>query len=319
MSTYQILTQTLQKIKRSEERLKILIENKASLEAKVREKKVALDKENYDVEKLEGLSIEGFIHLIKGTLIDKLDKEEREAMIAKNQYEIACQELEVCLKEITLYRERIKDKFIVERDYLEFIKAQEAKMLNMNSADAIQVKSLMDAVYYNTEIIREIKEAIEAGIALKKAFDCIVESLEKADDLGIIDILENGLLVSDCGHEDVKNTNKQLVLIQQHIRRYHIEVLDVLGICDVSIDNSRLLMFSDCFIERVMTGEKVSEKIVSAMDLIKEMLRHMEESIALLKEKEEIIQIENNGLTNNKIQLIESYLNQIGGVDEESS
>ena len=319
MSTYQVLTQTLQKIKRSEERLKILIDNKASLEAKVREKKVALDKENYDVEKLEGLSIEGFIHLIKGTLIDKLDKEEREAMIAKNQYEFACQELEVCFKEIILYRERIKDKFVVERDYLEFIKVQEAKMLNMNSSDAIQVKNLMDTVYYNTEIIREIEEAIEAGNALKKAFECIIESLEKAEDLGIIDILENGLLVSDCGHEDVKNTNEQLVLIQQQIRRYHIEVLDVLGICDVSIDNSRLLMFSDCFLERVITGEVVSDKIVSAMDLIREMLRHMEESITLLKEKEQKIQIENNGLTNNKIQLIESYLNQIGGIDEKSS
>lgn len=319
MSTYQVLTQTLQKIKRSEERLKILIDNKASLEAKVREKKQALDKENYDVEKLEGLSIEGFIHLIKGTLIDKLDKEEREVMIAKNQYEFACQELEVCLKEITLYRERIKDKFVVERDYLEFIKVQEAKVLNMNSSDAIQVKNLMDAVYYNTEIIGEIKEAIEAGNALKKAFECIIESLENAEDLGIIDILENGLLVSNCGHEDVKNTNEQLVLIQQHIRRYHIEVLDVLGICDMSIDNSRLLMFSDCFIERVMTGEVVSDKILSAMDLIREMLRHIKESITLLKEKEQIILIENNGLTNNKIQLIESYLNQIGGIDEESS
>jgi len=68
-----------------------------------------------------------------------------------------------------------------------------------------------------------------------------------------------------------------------------------------------------------MTGEVVSEKIVSAMDLIREMLRHMKESINLLKEKEQMIRIENNGLTNNKIQLIESYLNQIGGVDEEDS
>jgi len=63
----------------------------------------------------------------------------------------------------------------------------------------------------------------------------------------------------------------------------------------------------------------VSEKIVSAMNLIREMLRHMKESINLLKEKEQMIRIENNGLTKNKIQLIESYLNQIGGVDEEDS
>lgn len=319
MSTYQTLTQTLQKIKRSEERLKILIENKASLEAKVREKKIALDKENYDVEKLEGLSIEGFIHLIKGTLIDKLDKEEKEAMIAKNQYEFACQELEVCLKEITLYKDRVKDKFLIEREYETFIKTQESKLLHHNSSDAIEVKRIMDEIYYNSEVIREIREAIEAGEALKKGFLCILENLEKADDLGIIDVLENGLLVSDCGHEAVKNTNEQLVLIQQNIRKYHIEVLDVLGVCDVSIDTERLLMFSDCYLERVMAGSIVSEKIASGMDLINEMVRHMEESILCLGDKKHSIVEKNNTLKDNKIQFIESYLNEIGGINEKSS
>jgi len=319
MSTYQTLTQTLQKIKRSEERLKVLIANKASLEAKVREKKIALDKENYDVEKLEGLSIEGFIHLIKGTLIDKLDKEEKEAMIAKNQYDFACQELDVCLKEITLYRERVKDKFVIERDYNTFIKVQESKMLHMKSSDAVNVKKIMDEAYYNTEIIREIREAIEAGDALKKVFNCIAASFEHADDLGIIDVLENGLLVSDCGHEDVKNANEQLVLIQQHIRRYHIEVLDVLGVCDVSIDNNRLLMFSDCFLERVMSGEVVADKIESGMELIQEMIRHMDDSIDILKQKKQNIIEMNDELKDNKILLIESYLKEIGGINEKSS
>lgn len=319
MSTYQILSQTLQKIKRSEERLIVLISNKASLEAKVREKKIALDKENYDVEKLEGLSIEGFIHLIKGTLIDKLDKEEKEAMIAKNQYDFASQELDVCLKEITLYRERVKDKFLIERDYLEFIKVQESKMMHMNSSDAVRVKKIMNEVYYNTEVIREIREAIEAGDALKKMFNCIVMSFENADDLGVIDVLESGLLVSDCGHEDVKNTNEQLVLIQQHIRRYHIEVLDVLGVCDVYINNNRLLMFSDCFLERILSGEVVSDKIKSGMELIQEMIRHMDDSLYRLIQKKQTTIKKNDELKDNKILLIESYLKEIGGINEKSS
>ncbi len=316
---YQNLTETLQKIRRSEERFKVLIDNKASLEAKVREKKVALDKENYDVEKLEGLSIEGFVHLLKGTLIDKLDKEEKEAMIAKNQYEFACQELDVCLREIVICKDRIKDKYVIERKYFDFIKRQEAKMLHMDSEETSKVKDLMDGLYYNSEVIREIQEAIEAGLALSKAFECILNGFSDAEDLGIIDVLESGLLVSDCSHETVKNTNEQLVLIQQHIRRYHIEILDVLGVCDVDVDNSRLLMFSDCFLERVMSGEILSDKLSSAIELIDEMLRLIDDTLVILRKKEETTKIENQGLKENKVQLIESYLDQIGGMNEESS
>ncbi|MCH4887575.1 hypothetical protein EZV73_08325 [Acidaminobacter sp. JC074] len=319
MSVYQTLTETLQKIKRSEERLTMLIENKASLEAKVREKKAALDKENYDVEKLEGLSLEGFVHLLKGTLIDKLDKEEREAMVAKNQYEIACQELDVCLKEISLCRDRLKEKFTIERQYLDFIESEEKKILDIDSNDSKQVKTIIDQVYYNNEVLREIREAKEAGDQLKEAFNCILESFSSADDLGIIDILENGLLVSDCGHESVKKTNEQLVLIQQNIRRYHIEVMDVLGVTDLHLDISRLLVFSDCFLVRVIEGDELSEKLDGAVELIKEMMRHIDESLLILDQKRNEIKIEIEGLKKSKVQLVESYLNQIGGIHEKSS
>lgn len=319
MSTYQILTETIQKIKRSEERLKLLIDNKAALEAKVREKKIALDKENYDVEKLEGLSIEGFIHLLKGTLIDKLDKEEREAMVAKNQYEIACQELDVCLKEISMCKERIKDKFIIEREYVSFIESQASKMIDMESDDAKDVKEVIDKIYYNNEVLREIREADEAGLQLKNAFECILKSFEEAENFGVVDILENGLLVSESGHEKVKDTNEQLVLLQQNIRRYHIEVLDVLGVTELDMDLSRLLAFSDCFLVRVMEGEDLKSKLLSAVDLIQEMIRLIQESLNYMDEKRREIKEKNEGLKQDKIQLIETYLNQIGGLDEESS
>lgn len=319
MSTYQMLTKTLQKIKRSEERLKLLIENKATLEAKVREKKVALDKENYDVEKLEGLSIEGFIHLLKGTLIDKLDKEEKEAMIAQNQYEIACQELDDCIRDISMYRDRVKDKFIVEREYIAYIEKQASKMVDLDSQDAQQVKDIIDRIYYHREIIREIEEADEAGVQLTRAFECILNSFEDAEDLGIVDILENGLLVSECGHETVKNANEQLVLLQQNIRKYHIEVMDVLGVTELNLDISRLLTFSDCFLVRVMTEESLKTKLSSAVALITEMIGLTKESLELMNEKKRELKLESDQLKKDKIQRIETYLNQIGGLDEESS
>lgn len=316
MEKYHQLAETLQKIKRAEERLKVLIENKAELEKKVREKKIELDKENYDVEKLEGLSLEGFIHLIKGTLIDKLDKEEKEAMIAKNQYEFAVQELDVCLKEITICRDRIKDKYIIQRAYEDFIKTQEEQIVNLNIEEASQVKELLNNVYYNTEIIREIREAIEAGELLKDSILCILKSLKDAENLGVIEVLESGLLVSSSGSEIVKESNEKLVLIQQNIRKYHLELLDVLSVCDLEVDNEFLLAFSDEYLVGVIQRDQLKDKLNFAEQMLEKANEHIESHIKTLTEKRSIVKLENSILKDSKIQLIESYLDNIGGLDE---
>jgi len=317
MQGYEYLTETLQKIKRAEERLIILIENKASLEEKVREKKVALDKENYDVEKLEGLSLEGFIHLLKGTLIDKLDKEEREAMVAKNQYEFACQELEVCMKEINICRERIKDKFLVERQYEDFIKKQEKQLIELGAETSEKIKLIIDQVVYHNEVTREIREAIEAGEQLCEAFDCISKSFDQASDLQIVEVLENGLLVSASGHQAVREANSKLVLIQQLIRKYHIELLDVFGVCEFQYDCENLLSFSDRFLESVMNRDSLEDKIKFAQSLLKDVMTDVLESIENLKTKKIDVAAIITALKQDKIKLIESYLESMGGMNEE--
>lgn len=316
MDKYHQLTESLQKIKRAEERLKVLIENKAVLEQKVREKKIELDKENYDVEKLEGLSLEGFIHLIKGTLIDKLDKEEKEAMIAKNQYDFATQELEVCLTEITRCRDRIKDKFIIERAYNDFIKEEEEKIINLNSEQAGQVKEIMNDLYYNSEIIREIREAIEAGDILRHSIECILTSFKDAETLGVIEVLESGLLVSSCASEVVKKSNENIVLIQQNIRKYHLEILDVISVCDLELDNTFLVDFSDNYLVGVLKRESLQEKLAFAELMLEKAMEVIDQHKLKLNQKRDLVKELNAALKSNKIQLIEEYLNCIGGMDE---
>lgn len=316
MDKYHQLTESLQKIRRAEERLKVLIENKAVLEKKEREKKALLDKEVYDVEKLEGLSLEGFIHLIKGTLIDKLDKEEKEAMIAKNQYEFAVQELEVCIHEITLCRDRIKDKFIIERAYDDYIKVEEDKIINLNTKQASQVKEIMNDVYYNSEIIREIREAIEAGELLRYSIECILKSFKDAEELGVIDVLESGLLVSSCGSEIVKKSNENIVLIQQNIRKYHLELLDVISVCEIEIDNTFLVEFSNNYLAGVVRRDVLSDKLTFASEMLEQAFKIIDRQEDKLNKKRNQVKEANQILKSSKIQLIESYLNVIGGSHE---
>lgn len=308
MDGYNELIETLQKIRRSEERLKVLLDNKVLLEQKVREKKEIMEKESYDVDRLEGLSISGFLHLIKGTLIDKLDQEEREALIAKNQYEFALEELNVCIKEIELVRNRIQNKFAVERQYETFLKNQEAILLRQDTKVGDQIKAYTEKEYYLSEVICEIEEAQEAGEYLEKLFVNIIDCLKVGEDLGVVDILESGLLVSSCVNETVQETNSRLVLIQQAIQKFHLEVMDVKALYSLDLETEKLLNFSDRFLVGVLKGKDISEKLQTASDVIGEMERVLEQSLQILKDQKSTVKVERQHLKDEKVKMIETAL-----------
>lgn len=308
MDGYNELIETLQKIRRSEERLKVLLDNKVLLEQKVREKKEIMEKESYDVDRLEGLSISGFLHLIKGTLIDKLVQEEREALIAKNQYEFALEELNVCIKEIELVRDRIQNKFAVERQYETFLKNQEAILLRQDTKVGDQIKAYTEKEYYLSEVICEIEEAQEAGEYLEKLFVNIIDCLKVGEDLGVVDILESGLLVSSCVNETVQETNSRLVLIQQAIQKFHLEVMDVKALYSLDLETEKLLNFSDRFLVGVLKGKDISEKLQTASDVIGEMEHVLERSLQILKDQKSIVKVDRQHLKDEKVKMIETAL-----------
>lgn len=307
MSRYNVLIQTLQKIKRSEERLQILIENKEKLEVKVKQRKTELDKENYDVQKLEGLSLVGFVHLIKGTLFDKLDKEEREAMAAKNKYDFACEELDFCIKEIKTYSDRVKDKYKIQREYDEYLRNKENDLIKLDTLTSNNIKRLTGKMYYNNEVIREIEEAIEAGDYLHNSFVNIINCFEEASDIGITDVLGCGLIVSESCNSRVSETNKNIVLIQQLIRKFHIELMDVCNIYDFEIDEE-ILSFSDYFLDGVISADDkvdfAKQKLIVTKDVVDESLVNLNES------KEKVIS-ENNSIKKEKVEIIENYLEKM--------
>ncbi len=312
MSKYQMLNQTLQKIKRAEERLKILMDNKEVLEEEVRKQKTKLDKENEDVEQLEGFSLVGFIHLIKGTLVDKLDKEEREALVAKNKYEAVCQELKFCMNEIDNYREKIKDKYTIEREYKTIVKQLESQMLE-SDYDANKFNEITERMFYSNELLREIREAVEAGKELYKSFEGVLKSFEDAYDLGVIDILDTGLLVSETISSEVSERNHAIILIQQQIRKFHIEILDVCGIYNLAVDVDELLSFSDYLLYGIVKEDSVEEKLKFASEKINAAKKYITNTLAALEECKENVKLENKKINADKIEMIEIYLSKQGG------
>ncbi|HWT74484.1 MAG TPA: hypothetical protein VN258_07160, partial [Mobilitalea sp.] len=80
----------LQKVKSMIEERNI---QKKQLERKASEFKEILEKEEIDVEKLEGKSLTHIFHSVLGNLQDKLQKEQQEALAAQLKYDQAVRDL----------------------------------------------------------------------------------------------------------------------------------------------------------------------------------------------------------------------------------
>lgn len=289
MEQYHQLTVKIQKIKRAEQRLNVLLQNKSHLESDYNAKKIQLAAEEYDVEKLEGLSLHGFLHLIKGTLLDQLDKEEREAVMAKKAMEDAGEALSQCLKKIDETRHVLKDKLDIQRLYDKCIRSLEKDLVH--SSDALQ-KLVQDQAYAK-EVLREIREAQEAGAVLEDKLEGLYGQVKSIKTT--VDIDESGLFKNASDHESVTEANKTLLYIQEDIHRFELELMDVFDVCDLLCDLSFLKDFSIFLVRGMMDRSSVSHKlnqfmvntetVIEKLKNVMETLVDQKESIAFFVEK----------------------------------
>ena len=76
-----------------------------------------LQKEDLDVEKLEGMSFRKFLYAIINQLVEKTEQEKKEAVAAKLKYDIAKKELDDIDTRISEVREKLEQLKNTEEDY----------------------------------------------------------------------------------------------------------------------------------------------------------------------------------------------------------
>jgi len=283
MKQYQELTIQMQKIRRAEERLNILMQNKLNLEYELKEKKRQLEVEEYDVEKLEGLSLNGFLHLIKGTLMDQLDKEEKEAMLAKKAYESSRDALSECLKKIDEARQVIKDKLDVKRAYDTCIKTLEKDLVHKSP----ELREILQDQAYSKEVLREIREAEEAGRSLNLSLKSLNEHVGHIKEEAHID--ESGFFSHNDQQDRVQEVNRLLLTIQEQCHGFELELLDVFDVCDLNWDLSFLRQFSDFLLEGMVHKKAVESKLGAFLAYMEGMAVEMNRVMTTLADQKENI------------------------------
>jgi len=242
-----------------------------------------LFKEDKDLERVEN---KGFTHLfysLIGRLDEKIDKEQREAFSARMKYDQAKLDLAGIgkdLRDLTSERLQYTD---CEQKYADLYEQKKAQLLQSGSDTAIQIAestAQLQAVKIN---VKEIQEAITAGIASQDSLNEVLHSLSKAEDWGTWDLMGGGLLCDLAKHSDIDDAQTEAQQSQYLLRQFRTELVDVKINSDLRIEVGSFAKFADFFFDGLFADWCMQSQINDSQANVESVEKQVEDVILRLR------------------------------------
>jgi hypothetical protein len=255
----------LQKI---EAMLAELHKQKEELEKKAAELKETLDKENIDVEKLEGKGLAHIFHSILGNLEERTAKERQEALAARLKYDQALRDLEGVEYEIaglTAERPRYRS---CEADYRELFARKKEQLLLTNHEAAQEILDITGQIASARNTVKEIREALHAGNEVIRHLNSASDSLNSAEGWGTWDIFGGGLIADMIKHSHIDDAKNEVSNTQQSLRKFRTELADVKIDSSINIDVNGFGKFADFFFDGLIADWCMQSRIHDSQDSV---------------------------------------------------
>ncbi|MBD8036957.1 hypothetical protein H9635_09390 [Solibacillus sp. A46] len=172
------------------------------------------------------------------------------------------------------------------------INDQKQQWLQKHAAHiAAELTAIIDQELLCRQLIKEIKEAIEAGKhALTKLTDAGY-ALNDAKSYSTWDtFLGGGFMATMMKHDKLKESNNYLHGAQIALQRFQNELLDVKEIRQdaLLIDTDGFVMFTDYFFDNIFTDWSIHSKITTSMNQISRVQDDVANTISELEQKLDI-------------------------------
>lgn len=244
-----------------------------------------LQKENADVDAMERTTVTSVFYALLGKKEEKLEKEQREALAAKLNYQAVARELADC-------RERI-DAMTQERDtltpYLErcnVLRERIRDTLRSDPVTADRILSLEREIAENQSQLREIDEAIAAGQKVMERIEGIEDSLSSAESWGTFDLFTRGGIISSMAkHSALDEAQDGAEQLQIALSRFRTELADVRIDGDMGqLNMDGFLRFADWFFDGLLVDWTVLSRIHDSQDSVARVRDQVDEALARLEE-----------------------------------
>lgn len=275
--------------------LKELIKQKWELQGKIAGLKAALDKEDIDVDKLEGKSLAHMFHSILGNLDEKLQKEQQEALAARLKYDQALREQEGLDNEISKLTAERKQYDGCEAAYQKLYDRKKEQLLQSNSETAHRILGLMEQINSAQNTRKEVREAIGAGSEVMRHINSTSNSLDSAAGWGTWDIIGGGLLSDLAKHSHIDEAKAEAERTQMALSKFRTELADVKIDSSINIDIGGFGKFADFFFDgliadwcmqsRIHDSQDSVENVKAQVQMVMTKLSNMECNLLALTEK----------------------------------
>ena len=235
-------------------------------QAKVDETAQSFRKEQDDVDKLEKGGVHAFLLTLIGHKEERLDKERREALAAKLQYDQARSDLEYLENKLNgLIRER--DGLRDAPEQLEALWTEKAELVKaMGGQTGARLVELDRQLSDVTHQQKELEEALSAGENAKRLLGQVQDDLDSARSWGTWDMLGGGLIATMAKHDRLDSAQSSIRAAQRALSDFRTELADVSQLQVPNIQIGEFATFADYFFDGIFSDWYVQSSIKTAQE-----------------------------------------------------
>lgn len=254
------------------------------------EARAVLEKEQGDVEELERMSLVSFLARIQGDLESRKEEERREAAMAKARYDAAkwdLEDLDRRFREAVREKERLQG---LEEQYQALLNEKEEILRSQGGVQSQRLGQLAQEQERTAGELREVQEAIQAGLAAQRALGEMISDLSGAENWGVWDMVGGGIMSTFAKHGCLDDAQDAAYEARRALSRFRTELADVSSDQVPDVELGDFAAFADYFFDGLFVDLFVQSRIREARDQVEAVTQRVERLIALLRDERESLE-----------------------------
>lgn len=279
------LQEDMARKRRLQKQMADLESRKKQLEVREAQLREIREREQGEVEQLEGRSLSKVFLLITGKLEDQLTQERREAAEAAVRHDALVRELEDVKASISDIRRELNGKlYSVEMVYERTLREKKEAMLASGDPLAQRLIELEEQIGNLGIQKKELQEAIDAGNYALRIAASIQSSLSSAENWGTWDMVGGGGMISHMAkHSHLDEAQGKVESLQKALGRFRTELADVKIAANLTVNIEGFARFADYFFDGLFVDWAVQDRIRNASGQVYEVRRKVELALGKLE------------------------------------
>ena len=278
-----------------------------SEERKLAELTSVLEKEYKDYETLTRVNLKSLFYKLINHIEERLEKEKAEYLRAKLAHRQQSDYVALLRVRIQEEQKRMSALGDVEAQYRETLKEKERYLVANQAKEAKEIIGLSEEIAAVDSVMKEIEEALEAGRKAQAHIGLVLNKLNAAEGLGVLDMFFGGIIVTAMKHNRIDDAMFLISETQFLLKDFNRELQDLALWKDAeeNLEIGEFLSFADYFFDGFFVDMAVQRKIEQAIDKVTMVDRRLTGTLESLVRDREVQRAERKRLVQSKQLLVE--------------